>query len=91
MAARSWRLTARGGTTFATCWLAKGIFTTPPSIALWVNGKDLRRLPLTRRKRALNRRVPATTTVLSKVFSIEGRGRDMFAAAAIDLEGIVAK
>ena len=59
---------------------------------LWVNGKDLRDLPLTRRKRALNRLVPATTTVLSQVFSIEERGRDMFAAAErIDLEGIVAK
>lgn len=51
-----------------------------------------RGLPLSRRKRALHRLVPATTTVLSQVFSIEGRGRDMFAAAAaIDLEGIVAK
>ena len=60
--------------------------------ALWVNGKDLRTLPLTRRKRALHRLVPATTTVVSQVFSIEERGRDMFAAAErLDLEGIVAK
>ena len=60
--------------------------------ALWINGKDLRELPLTRRKQALNRLIPATTTVLSQVFSIEERGRDMFAAAErIDLEGIVAK
>jgi bifunctional non-homologous end joining protein LigD len=60
--------------------------------ALWVNGKDLRGLPLTRRKRALHGLVPATTPVLSQVFSIEERGRDLFAAAErIDLEGIVAK
>jgi bifunctional non-homologous end joining protein LigD len=60
--------------------------------ALWVNGKDLRCLPLTRRKRALQRLVWATTTVLSQVFSIEERGRDLFAAAQrLDLEGIVAK
>jgi bifunctional non-homologous end joining protein LigD len=39
--------------------------------AIWVNGKDLRGLPLTRRKRALMGLVPATTTVLSQVFSIE--------------------
>jgi ATP-dependent DNA ligase len=31
-------------------------------------------------------------TVLSRVFAVEGRGRDLFAAAArLDLEGIVAK
>jgi bifunctional non-homologous end joining protein LigD len=60
--------------------------------ALWVNGKDLRGLPLTRRKRSLNGLVPATTTVVSQVFSIEERGRDLFAAAErLDLEGIVAK
>jgi ATP-dependent DNA ligase len=36
--------------------------------------------------------MPATTTVLSQVFSIAERGRDMFAAAErLDLEGIVAK
>jgi bifunctional non-homologous end joining protein LigD len=59
---------------------------------LWLNGKDLRGLPLTRRKRALERVIPATTTVLSRIFAIEGRGRDLFAAAdRLDLEGIVAK
>jgi bifunctional non-homologous end joining protein LigD len=46
----------------------------------------------TRRKRALERLIPATTTVLSRVFAVEGRGRDLFAAAErLDLEGIVAK
>jgi bifunctional non-homologous end joining protein LigD len=60
--------------------------------ALWINGRDLRGLPLTRRKRALTGLVPATTTVLSHVFSIEGRGRDLFEAVErLDLEGIVAK
>ncbi|HYC33794.1 MAG TPA: hypothetical protein VEB59_16005 [Gemmatimonadales bacterium] len=59
---------------------------------LWVNGKDLRGLPLARRKRALHRLVWATSTALSQVFTIEERGRDLFAAAQrIDLEGIVAK
>ena len=60
--------------------------------ALWINGKDLRGLPLTRRKRALTGLVPATTTIVSQVFSIEERGRDLFdAAQRLDLEGIVAK
>jgi bifunctional non-homologous end joining protein LigD len=60
--------------------------------ALWVDGRDLRALPLKRRKRALTGLVPATTTVVSQVFSIEDRGRDLFdAAERLDLEGIVAK
>lgn len=60
--------------------------------ALWVNGRDLRGLPLTRRKRMLQRIVQATTTALSQVFSLEARGADMLRAAErLDLEGIVAK
>lgn len=60
--------------------------------ALWIRGRDLRGLPLTRRKRALTGLIPATTTVLSQVFAIEGRGRDLLdAAERLDLEGIVAK
>ena len=60
--------------------------------ALWIEGKDLRPLLLTRRKQLLTRLIPTTTTVLSQVFSIEERGRDLLAAAErLDLEGIVAK
>ena len=59
---------------------------------VWINRKDLRGLPLTRRKRALTGLVPATTTVLSQVFSVDERGRDLFdAVERLDLEGIVAK
>jgi bifunctional non-homologous end joining protein LigD len=59
---------------------------------LWVQGRDLRELPLIRRKRVLHRIVQATSTVLSQVFTLEERGRDMLAAAErLDLEGIVAK
>ena len=40
----------------------------------------------------LTRLIPATTTVLSQVFSIAEPGRDLFAALQrLDLEGIVAK
>jgi hypothetical protein len=44
--------------------------------ALWIDGKDLRPLLLTRRKQLLSRLIPATTTVLSQVFSIEERCRE---------------
>jgi hypothetical protein len=33
--------------------------------SLWIDGKDPRGLPLTRRKRALSSLIPATTTVVS--------------------------
>jgi bifunctional non-homologous end joining protein LigD len=60
--------------------------------ALWIDGKDLRPLLLSRRKQLLTKLVPATTTVLSQVFTIAERGRDLFAAVErLDLEGIVAK
>jgi hypothetical protein len=43
-------------------------------------------------QKALQRVIPATSTVLSRVFAVEGRGRDLFAAAErLALEGIVAK
>jgi bifunctional non-homologous end joining protein LigD len=59
---------------------------------LWVRGRDLRSLPLARRKRVLHRIVQSTSTVLSQAFALDGRGRDMLAAAErLDLEGIVAK
>jgi bifunctional non-homologous end joining protein LigD len=59
---------------------------------LWVSGRDLREWSLMRRKRMLQRIVQATTTALSQVFSLEGRGCDMLGAAErLDLEGIVAK
>jgi bifunctional non-homologous end joining protein LigD len=60
--------------------------------ALWLRGRDLRGLPLGGRKRALRRLVPAATTVVSEVFSVEERGRDALAAAErLDLEGVIAK
>jgi bifunctional non-homologous end joining protein LigD len=60
--------------------------------ALWIDGKDLRHLPITSAEASPNGVSPATTTVLSQVFSIAERGRDMFAAAQrLDLEGITAK
>jgi hypothetical protein len=40
----------------------------------------------------LKRLIPQTSTVLSQVFTVQGRGRDLLAAVErLDLEGIVAK
>jgi bifunctional non-homologous end joining protein LigD len=59
---------------------------------LWLNGKDRTTRPLTTRKRLLERLIPVATPILSKVFMVEGRRRDLFRAAEqLDLEGIVAK
>jgi ATP-dependent DNA ligase len=49
-------------------------------------------LPLIEPKRILTRLVKKTSTVLSPVFGVRGRGRDLFAAVErLDLEGVVAK
>lgn len=59
---------------------------------LWLNGRDLRSLPLERRKRLLDLAVPANTAHVMKVLSIESDGLALFKATGkLDLEGIVAK
>ena len=85
-------LDAEGRQDFRSLLARRGNFHYAAFDALWLNGTDLRGLPLTRRKRALNRIIPATTMVLSRVFAVAERGRDLYAAAErLDLEGIVAK
>jgi bifunctional non-homologous end joining protein LigD len=59
---------------------------------LWHNGRDLRHLPLTQRKKRLQRLIPATTGTLLQVPCFERDGYELFEAACrLDLEGIVAK
>jgi bifunctional non-homologous end joining protein LigD len=59
---------------------------------LSVEGRDLRGLPLTTRKRELRRLMPRAKTRLRYVDYVRERGRDLFALACVhDLEGIVAK
>jgi bifunctional non-homologous end joining protein LigD len=59
---------------------------------LWLDGKDLRDRPLFRRRQQLECLIPATSTMLSRIFAVEGRGLDLFRAVErLDLEGIVAK
>jgi bifunctional non-homologous end joining protein LigD len=59
---------------------------------LWLNGRDLRELPLSQRKKRLERLIPAAVGPLSRVPCFEEEGRELFEAACrLDLEGIVAK
>jgi bifunctional non-homologous end joining protein LigD len=59
---------------------------------LWLNGQDLRSVPLSRRKRRLERVVPAAAGPLNRVPCFEHEGLELFQAACmLDLEGIVAK
>ena len=59
---------------------------------LWLDGKDLRDLPLVQRKRVLRRVVPRRATAVRYLDHFPGRGVALFAAACeLDLEGVVAK
>jgi len=59
---------------------------------LWVNGKDLRGLPLLRRKALLKRILPSRSAHLLYVRHLKGKGRWLYQRVCeLDLEGIVAK
>jgi bifunctional non-homologous end joining protein LigD len=59
---------------------------------LWLNGRDLRHLPLTKRKAELAKLIPASGAQVFKVFTVDERGWDLFEAVQrTDFEGIVAK
>jgi bifunctional non-homologous end joining protein LigD len=59
---------------------------------LWLNGEDLRALPLSARKERLKRILPTRSAHLLYVDHTRGGGRRLFELACkLDLEGIVAK
>ena len=59
---------------------------------LWLNGTDLRALPLRERRRRLEMMLPMGSRTISEAVSVEDRGRELFdMMCAHDLEGIVAK
>jgi len=59
---------------------------------LWLNGTDLRALPLDERRRLLQGILPKGSPIVSEALSVAGRGRELFELmCANDLEGIVAK
>jgi bifunctional non-homologous end joining protein LigD len=59
---------------------------------LWLDGTDLRGLPLSERKGVLGELLPEDTGPLYKILTLEEHGRALFSAIRkMDLEGIVAK
>jgi hypothetical protein len=59
---------------------------------LWLDGTDLRALPLDERRRRLQGILPKGSPIVSEALFVEGRGRELFELmCANDLEGIVAK
>jgi bifunctional non-homologous end joining protein LigD len=59
---------------------------------LWLNGTDLRPLPLGERRERLQTILPTGSPTISEALSVAGRGRELFELmCANDLEGVVAK
>ena len=60
---------------------------------LWLNGEDLRPLPLVERKARLRRLLRRRSNhLIAQAMAVDGRGRELMAAVeAHDLKGIVAK
>jgi bifunctional non-homologous end joining protein LigD len=74
------------------------LLTGPTTLAyaafdlLWLNGRDLRHLPLTKRKAEWAKLIPSPGVQVFKVFTVDERGWDLFEAVQrTDFEGIVAK
>ena len=78
--------------TSTSCYSAGSGSTFYAFDLLMLNGRDLRGLPLTERKRRLAAIMPVLECRVRFLDSIAGRGCDLFRAACEhDLEGIVAK
>jgi bifunctional non-homologous end joining protein LigD len=59
---------------------------------LWLNGTDLRPMPLSERRTRLRHILPNGSSVISEALYVEGRGRELFELMCMhDLEGTVAK
>jgi len=59
---------------------------------LWVDGTDLRSLPLSERRKRLQAILPEGSPIVSEALSLAGRGRELFELMREhDLEGIVGK
>jgi len=70
--------------------------TRPPTYVafdlVWLNGTDLRSLPLSERRRRLLRILPKGSPIVSEALSVVGTGRELFdVMCAHDLERIAAK
>ncbi|HEU4647607.1 MAG TPA: hypothetical protein VFS33_01010 [Gemmatimonadales bacterium] len=82
-------LDASGLPSFAALMRGTGRLAYATFDCLWLNGRDLRPLPLAARKRRLGMLVPDSAGTLFRAFTHEGLGHELFeAACAHDLEGI---
>jgi bifunctional non-homologous end joining protein LigD len=85
-------LDPKGKPVFRELLKGRGYLAFAASDLLWLDGCDLRSLPLVERKRRLGELLPADTGPLYKVFTLEEHGRALFETARrLDLEGVVAK
>ena len=59
---------------------------------VWLNGADLRSLPLSKRRRRLHAILPKGSPIVFEALSVTGRGRELFdLICPHDLEGIVSR
>jgi bifunctional non-homologous end joining protein LigD len=85
-------LDRKGKASFRDLLRGEGYLAFAAFDLLWIDGDDLRPLPLAERKRRLTELLPADTGPLYKILTLEEHGRALFSAIRkMDLEGIVAK
>ena len=85
-------LNRRGKPGFRELLRGLGYLAFAASDLLWLDGQDLRGLPLIERKTLLTELLPEDTGPLYKVLTLREHGRALFSAASkMELAGIVAK
>jgi len=85
-------LDPKGRPVFRELLKGRGFLAFAAFDLLWLDGRDLRPLPLSERKRLLAELLPHDTGPLYKVFTLAEHGRALFEATRkLELEGIVAK
>lgn len=85
-------LDERGKPVFRDLLRGRGYLAFAAADLVWLDGSDLRSLPLAERKRRLAELLPADTGPLYKIFTLQEHGRALFETARrMDLEGVVAK
>ena len=85
-------LDRKGKPVFRDLLQGQGFLAVAAFDILWLDGKDLRQLPLEERKRRLTGLLPDDTGPLYKILTLEEHGRALYSAITkMDLEGIVAK
>lgn len=85
-------LNRRGKPGFRELFRGLGYLAFAASDLLWLDGQDLRGVPLIERKTLLTELLPEDTGPLYKVLTLREHGRALFAAVSkLELAGIVAK